>query len=126
MITDVIGLVNNIRLTPPRQLCSMCLHRYRRRCSSHFNPERGGNMSSNHTTTRAEGRDLFLERVIDAPPHKVYQAWTDPELMKQWFVPRPWTIASVENDIRPGGKSLVVMRSPEGQEFPNPGVFLDV
>jgi uncharacterized protein YndB with AHSA1/START domain len=83
-------------------------------------------MSSNHTTTRTEGRDLFLERVIDAPAHKVFQAWTDPEMMKQWFVPRPWTIASVENEVRPGGKSLVVMRSPEGQEFPNPGVFLEV
>ena len=78
------------------------------------------------TTTSAEGRDLILTRLIDAPPEKVYQAWTDPELMKQWFAPLPWTITKVEHDVRPGGASLVVMRSPEGAEFPMRGVYLEV
>lgn len=82
--------------------------------------------TENTTTTGAEGRDLFLTRVINAPRHKVYQAWTDPELIKQWFCPQPWTIARAEMDVRPGGASNIVMRSPEGQEFPNPGVYLDV
>ena len=63
---------------------------------------------------------------IDAPPEKGFRAWIDPELMKQWFVPAPWTIATVETDVRPGGSSLVVMRSPEGVEFPNRGVYLEV
>jgi len=71
-------------------------------------------------------RELVLTRIIDAPPEKVYRAWTDPEQLKQWFVPKPWTISKVESDVRPGGSSLIVMRSPEGQEFPNPGVYLEV
>jgi uncharacterized protein YndB with AHSA1/START domain len=83
-------------------------------------------MSDNKATTRADGRDLYLERVYDAPPEKLFQAWTDPELMKKWFCPRPWTVASVDNDLRPGGASTVVMRSPEGEEFPSRGVFLEV
>ena len=70
--------------------------------------------------------ELVLERVFDAPPEKVYKAWTTPELLKQWFVPRPWTIATVEHDLRPGGLSRIVMRNPEGQDFDNPGVFLEV
>lgn len=78
------------------------------------------------TATSAEGRDLILTRVIDAPPEKVYKAWTDPELMKQWFAPLPWTIAKVEHEVRPGGASLLVMRSPEGAEFPMRGVYLEV
>jgi uncharacterized protein YndB with AHSA1/START domain len=77
-------------------------------------------------TTFAEGRDLILTRPIDAPPEKVYRAWTEPELMKQWFAPLPWTIANVEHDVRPGGASLMVMRSPEGAEFPMRGVYLEV
>jgi uncharacterized protein YndB with AHSA1/START domain len=71
-------------------------------------------------------RELVLTRLIDAPRERLFRAWTDPELMKQWFVPRPWTVSHVETDVRPGGTSLVVMRSPEGKEFPNRGVYLEV
>ncbi len=83
-------------------------------------------MSTTETTTSAEDRDLILTRIIDAPPEKVFRAWTDSELLKQWFAPLPWTTPSVEQDVRPGGSSLVVMRSPEGDEFPNHGVYLEV
>ena len=71
-------------------------------------------------------RELVLTRLIDAPREKVFRCWTDPALLKQWFAPLPWTIARVEMDLRPGGTSLIVMRSPEGQDFPNPGVVLEV
>jgi uncharacterized protein YndB with AHSA1/START domain len=74
----------------------------------------------------SSSRELMLTRLINAPPAMVYRAWTDPALLKEWFTPRPWTVARVEVDVRPGGSSLVVMRSPEGQEFPNPGVYLEV
>lgn len=70
--------------------------------------------------------ELVLIRTIDAAPEKLFRAWTEPELLMQWFVPRPWTIASAELDVRPGGSSLIVMRSPDGDEFPNRGVFLEV
>src|SRR5258708_2787002 len=83
-------------------------------------------MTTTKTTTSTEGRDLVLTRVIDAPREKVFQAWTDPTLLKQWFAPLPWTTPRVETDVRAGGSSLVVMRSPEGNEFPNRGVYLDV
>jgi uncharacterized protein YndB with AHSA1/START domain len=71
-------------------------------------------------------RELVLTRLIDAPREKLFRCWTDPALMKQWFAPLPWTISHIEMDLRPGGSSLMVMRSPEGQEFPNPGVVLEV
>jgi uncharacterized protein YndB with AHSA1/START domain len=81
---------------------------------------------TNKTTTSTEGRDLILMRMIDAPPEKVFEAWTDPALLKQWFAPLPWTTSVVENDVRAGGSSLIVMRGPDGNEFPNPGVYLEV
>ena len=77
-------------------------------------------------TTSTEGRDLILTRVIDAPPEKVFRAWTEPDLLRQWFAPKPWTTPNVEIDVRAGGSSLFVMRNPDGNEFPNRGVYLEV
>lgn len=79
-----------------------------------------------NTTTNLTDRDLVLTRLIDAPPEKVYRAWTEPELLKQWFAPLPYTTPVVEVDVRTGGSSLIVMRSPEGVDMPNPGVYLEV
>ena len=70
--------------------------------------------------------DLVLTRVLDAPRDKLWRCWTEPELLKQWFAPKPWTTPHVEIDLRVGGASLVVMRGPDGQEFPNPGVYLEL
>lgn len=83
-------------------------------------------MAETKATTSTEGRDLILTRIIDASPEKVFRAWTEPELLKQWFTPAPWRTAKVETDVRPGGSNLIVMASPEGQEFPNRGVYLEV
>jgi uncharacterized protein YndB with AHSA1/START domain len=70
--------------------------------------------------------DLVLERVVDVSPKLMWEAWTTPEHLKHWFVPKPWAIASCEVDLRPGGLFSTVMRSPEGQEFPNVGCYLEV
>jgi uncharacterized protein YndB with AHSA1/START domain len=67
-----------------------------------------------------------LTRLIDAPREKLYWAWTDAELLKQWFAPKPSTTPQAELDVRPGGASLVVMRSPDGNDMPCPGVYLEV
>jgi uncharacterized protein YndB with AHSA1/START domain len=82
-------------------------------------------------TTRIEAKphsdlELVIARLIDAPRASLFRAWTEPELMKQWFAPRPWTLSKVETDLRPGGSSTVVMRDPEGNEYPSNGVYLDV
>ncbi len=94
-------------------------------------------MSSTSTATKtstsqpasavpASDRELVLTRLIDAPREKLFRAWTEPALMKQWFAPAPWTTPTVETDVRPGGSNLVVMRGPDGTEFPNRGVYLEV
>lgn len=71
-------------------------------------------------------RELVLTRLIAAPRAKLWRAWTEPELLKQWFAPLPFTTPVVELDLTPGGRCLVVMRDPEGRDWPNPGVYLDV
>ena len=71
-------------------------------------------------------RDLILTRIIDAPREKLYRAWTEPELLKQWFAPAPYTTPHVELDVRVGGANAVVMRSPDGNDIPCGGVYLEV
>ena len=77
-------------------------------------------------TETAPDRDLVLTRLIDAPRAKLYGAWTDPELLRQWFAPLPYTTPLAQLDVRPGGASLIVMRGPDGTDIPNRGVYLDV
>ena len=70
--------------------------------------------------------ELVLTRLIDAPRELLYRAWTDPEMLKQWFAPLPYTTPHAELDVRPGGANLVVMRGPDGQDMPNRGIYLEV
>jgi uncharacterized protein YndB with AHSA1/START domain len=71
-------------------------------------------------------RELMLTRLIDAPREKVYRAWSDANLLKQWFAPLPYTTPSAELDVRPGGAALIIMRGPDGKDMPNRGVYLEV
>lgn len=73
-----------------------------------------------------DARDLVLTRLVDAPPESLYRAWTEPGLLTQWFAPKPWTTPDAELDVRVGGTSRITMRSPEGQDMPSSGVYLDV
>jgi uncharacterized protein YndB with AHSA1/START domain len=70
--------------------------------------------------------DLVLERFVDVAPELVWKAWTEPEHLKKWFAPRPWTTVDCEIDLRPGGEFRTVMRSPEGEDVPGTGCILEV
>jgi uncharacterized protein YndB with AHSA1/START domain len=69
--------------------------------------------------------ELVLTRDIAAARAKFFHCWTEPELIRQWFAPRPGTVPRADLDVRPGGSRRIVMRSPDGQEFANPGVYLE-
>lgn len=73
-----------------------------------------------------ELHELSLTRRIEAPRELLFRAWTEPELLKLWFTPRPWTTPVVELDVRPGGSSYILMRGPAGEEQPCHGVYLEV
>lgn len=78
------------------------------------------------TADNTNGHELVLTRLLDAPRDKLFKCWTDPELMKQWFTPAPWSTVHAETDPRAGGSSYVVMADPDGNEYPNRGVYLEV
>lgn len=70
--------------------------------------------------------DLELARETDVAPELVWRAWTEPELLVQWFTPKPWETSVAEVDLRPGGKFRTVMRGPDGEENDNQGCYLEV
>ena len=78
------------------------------------------------TVTPDPATDLVLERVVDVAPDLVWDAWTDPDQVVRWFTPAPWSTVSCRIDLRPGGEFHTTMRSPDGEEFPNSGCYLEV
>jgi len=72
------------------------------------------------------GRELTITRVIDAPRDLVFQAWTDPKHVAQWWGPRGFTNPICEMDARPGGALRIVMRAADGAEYPMKGIFREV
>jgi len=70
--------------------------------------------------------DLVLERTIAVRPERVWAAWTEPELLMQWFTPAPWKTVVADVDLRPGGRFFTTMESPEGTRYPNSGCYLQV
>ena len=77
-------------------------------------------------STTAASRDLTLTRHIKAAPERVFAAWTQPDLLCQWFAPKPVVTILAELDVRAGGSQRIVMRMPDGQEHPHRGVYLEI
>jgi uncharacterized protein YndB with AHSA1/START domain len=68
-------------------------------------------------------KDLVLTRFFDAPREVVFQAWTEPQHLVHWWGPKGFTNPVCEGDIRPGGSLRIVMRGPNGVEYPMTAVF---
>ena len=75
---------------------------------------------------KSAGREMVLTRLIGAPRDAVFAAWTDPELLKNWWGPKGFTNPVCEVDARPGGAIRVHMRAPDGRTYPMTGIFREI
>ncbi|MBW4459268.1 MAG: SRPBCC domain-containing protein [Nodosilinea sp. WJT8-NPBG4] len=83
-------------------------------------------MANASTSTPQSDREIVITRLFDAPRDLVWQAWTDPAHIAQWWGPKGFTTRVDEMDLRPGGQSRYVMVGPDGTEYPVQGVFREV
>ncbi|MGH2711055.1 MAG: SRPBCC family protein [Actinomycetota bacterium] len=70
--------------------------------------------------------ELNITRIFDAPRDLVFDAWTRPEHLKEWFHPEGFTTPEVEVDLRAGGKQRLAMRDPEGKDYWSEGTYQEV
>lgn len=77
-----------------------------------------------HTTNEPER--MVITRVFDAPRELVWKAWTDPQIAMQWWGPKGFTTPVCKMDFRVGGRFLLCMRSPDGQELWNGGEYHEI
>lgn len=80
----------------------------------------------NTSKLSADRRELFIERILDAPRELVFKAWTNPKHITKWWGPKGFTNPVVEMDVRPGGKLVIHMADPDGNIYPMTGVYLEV
>jgi len=64
-------------------------------------------------------RDIRITRIYDAPVQLVWEAWTDPAQIAQWWGPRGFSITTHSRDLRPGGTWVYTMHGPDGKDWPN-------
>lgn len=70
--------------------------------------------------------ELIITRETHVPREKLFAGWTRADLIPKWFCPKPWFVSECEIDLRVGGTCKTTMCGPNGEKFPNTGVFLEI
>jgi uncharacterized protein YndB with AHSA1/START domain len=76
--------------------------------------------------TSTADREIVTTRVFDAPRELVFNAWTDPKHLAQWWGPNGFTSTIHQMDVRPGGLWRLTMHGPDGVDYKNESVFTEV
>jgi uncharacterized protein YndB with AHSA1/START domain len=77
-------------------------------------------------TATSESKDIHIVRLYDAPLRAVWDAWTDPDQVAQWWGPRGFTLTTHSKDLQSGGSWVYTMHGPDGTDYPNTTHYLDV
>lgn len=67
----------------------------------------------------AKPNEIQITRIYDAPVKLVWEAWTDLKQVEKWWGPRGFTLTTKSKHLRPGGKWIYTMHSPDGTDYPN-------
>ena len=67
-------------------------------------------------TVDKDNKKVLVERSFNASPDMVWKAWTEPEIIDQWWAPKPWKSITKSMNFKVGGRRLYAMVGPEGEE----------
>ena len=71
-------------------------------------------------------REIVITRIFDAPRSLVFEAWIDPQHVGSWWGPKGFTITTHNMDVKPGGQWRFIMHGPDGVDYPNTIVYLEI
>ena len=74
----------------------------------------------------ASDREIVSTRVFNAPRELVWKAWSDQEILSKWWGPKGFTNTFHEFDLKPGGVWRFVMHGPNGVDYQNKSVFVEI
>ena len=75
---------------------------------------------------KAKSNEIRITRIYDAPLAAVWDAWTDPDQVAQWWGPRGFTLTTHSKNLRAGGTWHYTMHGPDGVDYPNKTKYLEV
>lgn len=78
------------------------------------------------TLSTPQNSDLVITRVLDAPRHAIWRAWSDPEWFKTWWSPKPGTTEVIALNLQPGGAFHTLIQGPDEFRSEHIGCFLEV
>jgi len=85
-----------------------------------------GQQTEGAKVTTPSDREIRVERIFDAPRERVFAAYTDPDLVLQWYCPRDTTTTVDVMDVRPGGSWRFLIRDADGSESGFRGTYREV
>lgn len=84
------------------------------------------NNAANKMETQVGECEIVITRIFDAPHEIVFDAWTKEEHLSKWWGPQGFTMTTQQFDLKPGGTWEFIMHGPDGVDFPNTNVFVEV
>jgi uncharacterized protein YndB with AHSA1/START domain len=84
------------------------------------------NSAAGAAAAKSSDREIVATRVFDAPRELVFDAWTDAQRIKHWWGPYGFTTTTTEMDVRPGGLWRFIMHGPDGADYKNRIVYLEI
>jgi uncharacterized protein YndB with AHSA1/START domain len=83
-------------------------------------------MAASNISPKLPEREVVITCIFDAPRELVFKMWTDPKYLADWWGPGVFTNPVCEVDARVGGAWRIVMRGPDGTDYPCGGVYREV
>lgn len=71
-------------------------------------------------------RGLIISRLLNAPIDLVWEVWTDPEHIKNWWGPNGFTNTINKMEVSPSGEWDLIMHGPDGTDYKNKSIFKEV
>jgi len=78
------------------------------------------------TQSETAEREISITRILNAPKELVFEVWTDPKHIPEWWGPNGFTTTIHEMDLRVGGKWRHTMHGPDGKDYPNEATFTEI